>query len=177
LVLGGQSTTTPFTVADGNTRTIIYTPETTSGCFGSATAGVGDVNKDTFDDFVICAKLFSATTVAGVGACYVIYGGNNTIHLYDQFRKWWDSNCTTASQTLGSCLAGVGDINKDGYADILISGGDKKNVYLLYGGPSLTNVDATPGSFPGVIFPNPGSTIIQFGWSVSGAGDFNGDGF
>jgi hypothetical protein len=84
---------------------------------------------------------------------------------------------TAVNQTLGSCLAGVGDINKDGYVDILISGGDKKNVYLLYGGPSLTNVDATPGSFPGVIFPNPGSTIIQFGWSVSGAGDFNGDGF
>jgi hypothetical protein len=84
---------------------------------------------------------------------------------------------TTASQKLGSVVAGVGDINKDGYADILISSGDKNNVYLFYGGLSFTNVVTTPGSFPEVIFPNPTTTSDTFGASVSPAGDFNGDGY
>jgi hypothetical protein len=70
LVLGGLSTTSPFAVTDGNARTITYTPETTTGVLGWSTAGVGDVNKDTFDDFVICADKFD-TTLTDAGACYM----------------------------------------------------------------------------------------------------------
>jgi hypothetical protein len=163
LVLGGSTTTTPFAVPDSNGRTITFTGG------GSSTAGVGDVNKDTFDDFVICAAGFSTTEI-GVGACYVIYGGNN---LQSKAMANLGSGGiritgTTEVQFLGTAVAGVGDINKDGYADILISCGDSSNVYLLYGGPSLTSVDTTPGSFPGAIFPNPMEE--SFGYSLSRAG-------
>jgi hypothetical protein len=178
LVLGGPSTTTPFAVPASNGRTITYTPESSNGAFGWSTAGVGDVNKDTFDDFVICARYFDST-LTDVGACYLIYGGTS---LQSKTMTSLGSGGiritgTIANQKLGQAVAGVGDINKDGYVDILISCGDLKNVYLLYGGPSLTNVDTTPGSFHGVIFPNPTATFDVFGASVSGAGDFNGDGY
>jgi hypothetical protein len=177
LVFGGASTTSPFAVPDSNGRTITYTPGVTNGAFGASTAGVGDVNKDTFEDFVICARNFD-TTLNDVGACCLIYGGNNLQSM--AMSSLGDGGIritgTIASQGLGYAVAGVVDINKDGYADILISCIDKKNVYLLYGGPSLTNVETTPGSFPGVIFPNPTTTSDNYGWSVSRAGDFNGDG-
>jgi hypothetical protein len=177
LVLGGATTTTPFAVPASNVRTITYTPGSTNSFFGWSTAGVGDVNKDTFDDFAICAYQFG-TTLTDVGACYVIYGGNN---LQSTVMTSLGSGGirivgSTTSQQLGQAVAGVGDINKDGYADILISCDDRKNVYLLYGGPSLINMDTTAASFPGVIFPNPTTTADSFGWSVSRAGDFNGDG-
>jgi hypothetical protein len=178
LVLGGPSTITPFTVADGNARTVTHTPGVTGSSFGYSTAGVGDVNKDTFDDFVICARLFD-TTLTNVGACYVIYGGNNlqSMAMTNLGSGGIRIIGTTTNQILGQAVAGVGDINKDGYADILIGCGNKNNAYLLYGGPSLSNVNTTAGSFHGVIFPNPTGTFDGFGASVSGAGDFNGDGY
>jgi hypothetical protein len=175
LVLGGPSTTTPFPVPDSNGRTITYT-----GVGGTSTAGVGDVNKDTFDDFVICARGFD-TTITAAGACYVIYGGSN---LQSKAMASLGSGGiritgTVANQQLGSAVAAAGDINKDGYADILINCADHENVYLFYGGPSLTNMDTTAGSFPGVIFPHPTTTgdSMHNDVSVSGAGDFNGDGY
>jgi hypothetical protein len=161
-----------LTVTDGNARTIIYTPEATTRNIGWSTAGVGDVNKDTFDDFVICDYKFD-TAKTDVGACYVVYGGNNlqSMAMTNLGSGGFRITGTVASQSLGNVATGVGDINKDGYADILMSCLDRKNVYLLYGGPSLTNVDTTSASFPGVIFPNPTTTADKFGVSVSRAGD------
>jgi hypothetical protein len=178
LVLGGPSTTTPLAVPDTNGRTITYTPGSPNGVFGWSTAAVGDVNKDTFDDFVICATGFD-TTLTDVGACFIIYGGSNlhSMALTSLGSGGIRITGKTANQKLGTAITGVGDINKDGYADILIGCGDRKNVYLLYGGPSLTNVDTTSGSFPGVIFPNPITLDDSFGAAVSRAGDFNGDGY
>jgi hypothetical protein len=136
---------------------------------------VGDVNKDTFDEFVICATSFD-NELSDVGACYLIYGGNNlqSTAMNNLGNGGIRITGSTTSQMLGFAVAAAGDINKDGYADILISCTDRVNVYLLYGGPSLTNLDTTAGSFPGVIFPNPTSTSDKFGNSVSRAGDFNG---
>jgi hypothetical protein len=138
---------------------------------------VGDVNKDTIDDFVICARFF-ASTLASVGACYIIYGGNNlqSMSMTNLGSGGIRIAGTIANQKLGQAVSAAGDVNKDGYADILMGCCDKKNVYLFYGGPSLINVDTTSGSFPGVIFPNPTTTSDNFGLSVSRAGDFNGDG-
>jgi hypothetical protein len=178
LVFGGATTTSPFAVPASNGRTITYTPETSNGAFGWSTAGVGDVNKDTFDDFVICAK-FVFTPLSNVGDSYVIYGGNNlqSIAMGSLGSGGIRISGHAGNQILGQAVAAAGDINKDGYADIRISSNNRKNAYLLYGGPSLTNVDTTAASFPGVIFPNPTGTSDVLGAAISRAGDFNGDGY
>ena len=66
-------------------------------------------------------------------------------------------------------VVGVGDVNGDGYADVLTTGGTiNPEVYLLLGGP--TGLSTTP-----VTLASPGSGTS--GASVTSACDVNGDGY
>jgi hypothetical protein len=178
LVLGGSTTPSPYSVTAVNSRTITYTPETTGGNFGKSVTGAGDVNRDGFDDFVICGYTTTAGGFSSAGACYLIYGGNNlqSISMSSLGSAGIKIYGSTGDQRLGNGVSGVGDINKDGYADFSINCGDFNNVFLVYGGASLLSFTTTPGSFSGVTFPSPTGPYDGFGRSISAAGDFNGDG-
>ncbi len=76
---------------------------------------------------------------------------------------------------LGHSVAGIGDINNDTYDDVAIGapwyplGDAAGRVYILYGGPGMDNV-------PDIIID--GEYIgDQFGWSIDGGRDLNGDGY
>jgi hypothetical protein len=109
----------------------------------------------------------------------VIYGGNNlqSISMNDLGAGGFRIIGTKGSQLFGSAVVAAGDINKDGYADILFKNGDHSAVFLLYGGPALTNMNTSAGFFQGVTFPRFSTSSFIFGYSVSRAGDFNGDGY
>jgi hypothetical protein len=183
LILGASTTTSPYSVNTANSRTIIYTPESMAGAtpqFGRSVSAAGDVNNDNFDDFVICAPGMNVGSIVRAGACYLIYGGNNLHSLGMSSLGSGGIKITgsTASQNFGTVVRGVGDMNKDGYDDLLINNGDYSNVYLIYGGGSLTSF-TTGGLFSGVIFPKPSTVGSKdyFGGALASAGDFNNDGF
>jgi FG-GAP repeat protein len=81
-----------------------------------------------------------------------------------------------ANDWFGNSVAAAGDVNGDGYADVIVGapyndrGGSAAGAaYIFLGGRSM---DAIPDAvLVGEIHDD------QFGWSVAGAGDFNGDGF
>jgi hypothetical protein len=87
-------------------------------------------------------------------------------------------NKTTHS--FGLTIAGVGDVNKDGYNDILTVAynGYDGSVFLIYGKYGLTNIDLT-SSFhspqDGVVYTSSGWSAL--GYSLAGAGDINKDGY
>jgi len=76
----------------------------------------------------------------------------------------------------GCSVASVGDVNSDGYDDIVIGafrypgGASYGRAYLFFGGPVMNSV-------PDLVFDPPSGGTGQFGFSVASAGDFNGDGY
>jgi hypothetical protein len=75
---------------------------------------------------------------------------------------------------LGTSVASAGDVNGDGFADVIAgapeaSGESPGAAYLYLGGPA--GVSATPTKIPAP------ANEASFGWSVSSAGDVNGDGY
>jgi len=148
---------------------------------GRSVSGAGDVNGDGYDDFLI-------------GAYGDDDGGNTAGQTYLILGKpsgWaMDTDLSTADASFwgesfldrsGFCVSGAGDVNADGYGDFLIgayqadAGSSAGHTYLILGKASgwttdtdLSNADA---SFQG----EDGSD--RSGYSVSGAGDVNGDGY
>lgn len=138
--------------------------------FGTSIAGAGDLNADGYADLLVGAPFFNGGQVEE-GAVFVYLGGP-TLGTSADIR--FESN--QAGARLGLALAGVGDVNGDGYADLAASAPwydgpstDNGIVFVHFGGPAL---DAAPDGFLESTIP-----FARIGGSVSAAGDVNADGF
>ena len=89
----------------------------------------------------------------------------------------WTAQSNQASASFGTSVSGAGDINRDGFADVLVGApgydngeADEGRAFLYLGSPSgLSSEPAWTAES--------NSAGARFGSSVSGAGDVNGDGF
>lgn len=156
-----------------------FTCEKDEANLGFSVAGVGDVNGDAIPDFLMGAP--------GMNRTFLIYGRSET-DWHDNF--YVDKSADVifkgenySGEMNGYCVAGAGDVNGDGLNDMIISaihsranGRYSGKTYIVFGRQggwaeqevSLANADA---SFMG---ENSGDFS---GWSVSSAGDVDGDGF
>lgn len=104
----------------------------------------------------------------------------------------WDLNAAIfigeqPGDGLGTYVAGIGDANSDGYADILVgapladgvNGPNSGKVYLIYGSPNLWGTydlrDLGTPALPGKVYHGP-SQDMEMG-PVARAGDMDNDGF
>jgi hypothetical protein len=150
------------------------------GQFGSSVSGAGDVNGDRFADVIVGAQFFSAgqDPVSKEGAAYVYAGSNSGPGT----SPVWTAVGDQAGAFFGASVAGAGDVNGDGFADIAVgarlyskrvtldSRTDEGRAFLYLGsatGPAPSPAWSAFGDQPGG----------QFGFSVAAAGDVNGDGF
>lgn len=131
--------------------------------FGRSVSTAGDVNGDGYSDIIV-----GALNVAGPnrGAAYVYYGrpSSATIDSYDQKLVPDDDDFAGG---YGLEVACAGDVNADGFADVVVSAEDAAHLYL--GSPEgltfFRRIDATPEG------------EATSGATVAGGGDINGDGF
>jgi len=157
---------------------------------GGSVSSAGDVNGDGFADLVIGAT-GNDSGAAGAGAAYVIFGKSggfgNLIDLTglsaaDGFKIQGEGLYDQAGYSVSS----AGDVNGDGFADIIVgaigngSGGINAGAaYVIFGksGGFGTLIDLVGLSAADGIKIQ-GDVAHDFaGWSVSSAGDVNGDGF
>ncbi|MCB2156017.1 FG-GAP repeat protein [bacterium] len=137
--------------------------------FGTSVAGVGDINGDGIDDFVIGSP--GATDgQANEGRIQAYYGTTGTPDQVADFTYYSDE----ASAALGKSVAPVGDVNGDGVFDFAAGApaydGSRGRVVVFYGS------DPAPSSTPDVVYDGM-NTGDAFGTCVAMAGDVNGDGY
>ncbi|HKB15015.1 MAG TPA: integrin alpha, partial [Planctomycetota bacterium] len=155
---------------------------------GWAVSFAGDVNGDGYDDIVVGAYASDAGGPADTGAAYVVFGGPVATGTYSLGAPPMGGMVFLGSATndrVGFAVAGTGDVNGDGYDDVLVGAPladapglpDGGKVYLLYGSPSLPPflTEATLGANGVVLLPE--EAFGAAGFAVAGAGDVNGDGF
>ncbi len=157
---------------------------------GYSVAFAGDINGDGFDDIIIGSptsyQRFDNVPVDG--NAWVVFGTGEKVHNIDlstlNGTNGFKIPGSVEGDETGYSVSGAGDVNGDGYADLLIgvpqAGGDKAGAtYVLFGhaggfGASfdLSNPSLAKGFWVKGDYAGDGA-----GFSVSAAGDINGDGF
>ncbi len=151
---------------------------------GVSVSGAGDVNGDGFDDLLIGAN-GDDDGGDNAGQTYLILGSPTAVWGMDYDLSFADASFRgeDAYDLSGGSVSGAGDVNGDGFDDILIgasgnSDGDTLvgQTYLILGSPTAAwgmdfDLSSADASFLGE------EAFDQSGESVSGAGDVNGDGF
>jgi len=137
--------------------------------FGSSVATAGDVNSDGYDDLVIGARANDGSR----GRAYVYHGSAAGLGE-DNRTPDWTAAGENASNWFGCSVATAGDVNGDGYADLVVGAlyndSGRGKAYVYHGSPA--GLGLTPAWT--AIGENTGD---WFGSSVATAGDVNGDGY
>jgi hypothetical protein len=142
----------------------IFDGEAAYDYFGYSVSGAGDVNGDGFDDLIVGAYDNSAGGILA-GRAYV-YSGQSGALL-------WTFTGKAAGEYFGYSVSGAGDVNNDGYADLIVgayendAGGHNAGRAYVYSGKTGDTLFTITGE----------SANDQLGYSVSGSGDVNGDGY
>jgi hypothetical protein len=131
---------------------------------GGAVGTAGDVNRDGYDDLVVGASGYPDGSA--YGKVYLYHGGANGLGT----SAAWIGSGQTAGDRFGGSVASAGDVNADGYADVIIAASPRNQVYVYQGGPQ----GLPPGAATWTLTGGAGS---QFGYAVGTAGDVNGDGY
>jgi Ca2+-binding RTX toxin-like protein len=184
-------------VAGGNGGFVIHGQDP-GDASGYSVSSAGDVNGDGFDDLIIGALVADGpgNTRDKAGDTYVVFGhaggfaaeidlaavaaGNGGFVMHGE----------NASDVAGFSVSSAGDINGDGFADLIIGaeGGDGPGNTRDHAGASYV-VFGHAGGFAAeidlaAVAAGNGGFVIDgqdagdsSGWSVSSAGDVNGDGF
>lgn len=158
-----------------------YLGEQQQDSSGVYAAGVGDVNNDTYDDFIIGAVDYDATPNNNEGKVYLILGKESGWTMNTDLSE---ANASFVGEQQGNNLGsklfkGIGDVNGDGFDDILLTSREHNDyrgkAYLIFGRESGwehdVNVSDVNASFIGE------ASHDGLGVAANIVGDINGDGF
>jgi hypothetical protein len=149
---------------------------------GWAVSGLGDINNDEVDDFIISAR--------NSGICYVIFGqrtftSGNDIYLdsFNELNGYRIRGLSSSSNNVdvlnGLSVANAGDFNNDGMNDILINvfsiRTSKSYIYIVFS-KSQQNHDIYLDQLGTSGFTIVSEPFQYAGMSLTGIGDINSDG-
>ncbi|MEB2312867.1 MAG: VCBS repeat-containing protein [Sorangiineae bacterium] len=155
-------------------------PSSKASGFGWALSGAGDVNGDGYADAIVgtwgsygmCSGASQGYTT---DQAYLYLGGPSGLASTAAVTlEGPDPNascCGTACSFFGGATAAAGDVNGDGYADVLVGTGNVAKTYLYYG--TSSGLDPKPVVLAGGFPASWAQTVMK----TAGIGDVNGDGY
>ena len=140
---------------------------------GYRVAPAGDVNGDGYGDIIVGSPDYTSNGWLFYGRAWVFLGGaggpSSTPH--------WEVTTTQDGCKFGYSVAAAGDVNGDGYDDVLVGAPDYAVDYYANGAAFLY-LGSASGLDTSYDWREDGNDVyVSFGWSVAGAGDVNGDGY
>jgi hypothetical protein len=175
-------------VAEGIGGFVLHAEASYDEC-GQSVSGAGDVNGDGLADVIVGAPRAYASGATDAGRTYVAFGKADTgaVALADvaQGIGGFSMDGEAQGDWSGFSVSGAGDVNGDGLADLVVGtwGASPNGIdlsgrtYVVFGKADTERValaDVAQGSGG---FAIDGKDKRDWsGWSVSGAGDVNGDG-
>jgi len=144
--------------------------------FGDAVSGAGDLDGDGFDDLVVGSPR-DDDKGTNSGSIYLYYGTATGIDTLTEHKI--TASGGAAYDEFGRSVSGAGDVNADGFADLVVgapydddNGGLSGSVFVYYG--SSTGIK---GSRSDKVVASDGVADAAFGIAVSGTRDLDGDGY
>ncbi len=135
-------------------------------------SSAGDVNGDGYDDIIVGAPMYDNGNT-DEGMVFVFQGSASGLSNTAD----WTAESNSDSTLFGCAVSSAGDINNDGYADVIIGARSYSNgetnegaVFVYYGSATGLSI-----STDWTIESN--QADANFGFSVSVAGDVNGDNY
>lgn len=163
---------------------------------GRSVSAAGDINGDGIDDLIIGAP-FADSNGDDSGAAYLIFGRRSfsslpTINPSNLGDNGFIINGLNPQDQLGYRVSGAGDINQDGFDDVIIAappnayvyppvtGDQAGKVYVIFGSekfnPSNPNFDLNSLNGNNGFVINGSRADDYLGVGLNRGGDFNGDG-
>jgi len=127
--------------------TIILKGQAANDYLGISVSTAGDVNGDGYSDVIVDAP-YNLALGSYAGRSYIYFGGTSMDNIADVTMTW-----EAAEDQFGSSVSTAGDVNGDGYSNVIVgaSGSDaagrnyagKAYIYFIYQSGSYVEVDAT----------------------------------
>ena len=178
IVVNDKDAVYPITIDPLSTSQSWKAESNQAGAYmGCSVATAGDVNGDGYSDVIVGADGYD-NGQRKEGRAFVYHGSATGLSLSAN----WIAESDQDSAYFGNSVSTAGDVNGDGYSDIIIGAKQYTNgqtkegsAFVWFGSSTGLGANGTPGNADWSAESDQARSY--FGWSVSTAGDVNGDGY
>jgi VCBS repeat-containing protein len=146
-VVFGKAGTAAVELGSLGTGGFVMTGPASNDSTGFSVSTAGDFNGDGLDDLIVGAPFADINGVSTPGKTYLVFGksGTTAVDLADLGTSGLIFNGVGTSSRSGRAVSEAGDVNGDGFDDLIIGAYGENKSYIVFGGDLTDTVTATVG--------------------------------